>query len=107
MAVLNQSLVNKLLPILKAHAPVRTGNLRSNGIQGVANIGPNLYLVQIGYPANGGYPATEDYALFTHNKNRTSKGWVTRAIDEWYNANKNEIEEFRSYLDSDEIGDEL
>lgn len=107
MAVLNENLVNKLLPILKKYAPVRTGNLKSNGIQGIANIGPNLYLVQIGYPATGGYPATQDYALYTHVKNKTSKGWVTRAINEWYQTNKEEIENFRSFLDNDEMGDEL
>ncbi len=92
--LLNSELVAKLIPILKQHAPVRTGNLRDNGVQGIVNVKPGLYLVQIGYPATGGYVATESYAKYTHLKNRTSKGWVTRAINEWFSKYNDEIKQY-------------
>ncbi len=92
--VLPAELMDSLVQTLKAHAPVRTGNLRSNGIQGVVNIRPGLYLVQIGYPATGGYPATQDYAKYTHTRNKTSKGWITRAINEWVEKNRSKLQDW-------------
>lgn len=104
MAVLNDALVRKLLPILKKYCPVDTGNLRDNGIQGVANIEPGLWLIQIGYPATPGYPATEDYALFTQIRNKTSKGWVTKALREWQQTYRNEINDYAERgLDDDNL----
>ncbi len=104
MLVLNENQLNSLLNYLKINAPVRTGNLKDNGIQGIANIQNGLYLCQIGYPATGGYPATQDYALYTHVKNKTSKGWVTRAINEWIAHIRSELEEqLESGLDNDEL----
>lgn len=104
MIILNEQQLNELLNILKQHAPVRTGNLKNNGIQGIANIQNGLYMCQIGYPATGGYPATEDYALYTHTKNRTSKGWITRAMNEWVSKLKSDLNnEIESGLDFDEL----
>lgn len=73
----------QLIALLKIAAPVRTGNLRNNGIAGVQII-PQGYLVQIGYPESiGGLPPTEDYAAATELRNRTSKGWVKDTIQQW------------------------
>lgn len=73
----------QLIALLKLAAPVRTGNLRNNGIAGVQII-PQGYLVQIGYPESvGGLPPTEDYAASTELRNKTSKGWVKRTIQYW------------------------
>lgn len=102
MSVLNKQLLDSLLTTLKAVAPVDTGNLRDNGIQGVANISGNLWLLQIGYPATGGYPATEDYALYTQTKNKSSRGWVNRAINIWWTHNQNQIQNYiESGVDDD------
>lgn len=104
MIILDEQQLNELLIILKNNAPVRTGNLRSNGIQGIANIKNGLYMCQIGYPATGGYPATEDYALYTHTKNKTSKGWITRALNEWVSKLQSEFNnDIESGLDNDEL----
>lgn len=92
--LLSEDLLNKLIPILKKHSPVRTGNLRDNGIQGVLNIVPGkIAMIQIGYPATPGYPATEDYAAYTQTRNR-SKGWVNRAIKEWADTYRDQILNF-------------
>jgi hypothetical protein len=75
----------QLISLLKLAAPVRTGNLRNNGIAGVQII-PQGYLIQIGYPETvESLPATEDYAAATELRNRTSKGWVKKTIQYWAN----------------------
>ncbi len=75
--------VDKLVSLLKIHAPVDTGNLRDNGIQGVQTVTKG-FVVQIGFESTGqGAPATEDYALFTEIKNRSSKGWVRACCQMW------------------------
>lgn len=95
MILLNEDLVNKLIPILKEKSPIKTGNLRDNGIQGVLNIIPGkIALIQIGYPATPGYPATEDYALYTQTKNKSSKGWVNNAINKWISKYQDQILNF-------------
>lgn len=82
---------DKLVQILKVNAPVRTGNLRDNGIQSVQPLAKG-YLVQIGYPSTElGTPATEDYALFTEIKNKSSKGWVMRCCQEWKQMMETEL----------------
>ena len=103
MSLLTKPLLDSLITTLKAHAPVDTGNLRDNGIQGVANIQPNLWLLQIGYPATGGYPATNEYALYTQTINR-SKGWVNRAVNDWWKNNQSRINTYiESGVDEDDI----
>lgn len=104
MALLNKQLLDSLVTTLKLVAPVDTGNLRDNGIQGIANISNNLYLCQIGYPATGGYPATEDYAIYTQTKNKSSKGWVNRAVNIWWQYNQRTIQNYiESGVDTDEL----
>ena len=103
MALLTKPILDSLIGYLKANAPVDTGNLRDNGIQGVANVGQNLWLLQIGYPATAGYPATQDYALITQTIN-SSAGWVNRAIDEWFENNKDRLKNIEaSGVDNDEL----
>lgn len=103
MPLLTKPILDSLIGYLKAHSPVDTGNLRDNGIQGVANIGQNLWLLQIGYPATGGYPATQDYALFTQTIN-SSAGWVNRAINDWWKSNKQLMQNINANVgDSDEL----
>lgn len=103
MALLTKPILDSLIGYLKAHVPVDTGNLRDNGIQGVANVRPNLWLMQIGYPATGGYPATNEYALYTQTIN-SSAGWVNRAIDDWWKHNRNLMQNtIASGVDNDEF----
>lgn len=103
MSLLTKPLLDGLLLHLKARVPVDTGNLRDNGIQGVANVQPNLWLCQIGYPATGGYPATNEYAAITQYVN-SSKGWINRAINDWWNESKPLIDNYiASGVDNDEI----
>lgn len=86
--ILKESDLLTLVNMLKANAPVRTGNLRNNGIAGIQII-PNGYLLQIGYPESvGGLPPTDEYAAKTELVNKTSRGWVERTIITW----KREIE---------------
>lgn len=60
--------------------PYSTGNLRQNGIQAPTKTSDGFFIV-IGVD-NAPVP-TSRYALFTHTKNKSSKGWVDRAIRNW------------------------
>ena len=81
--ILRRQDADKLVDLLKMNVPVRTGNLKNNGIQGVQAT-PKGYIIQIGYPSNTlGDPATEDYAIFTEIRNRSSKGWIMRCCQTW------------------------
>lgn len=77
--------VVKLVDLLRMKCPVDTGNLRDNGIGGVQVLPDSKgYIIQIGYPATkSGAPATEDYALFTEIKNKSSLGWVKASCELW------------------------
>lgn len=77
--------VVKLVDLLRMKCPVDTGNLRDNGIGGVQVLPDNKgYIIQIGFPATkSGAPATEDYALFTEIKNKSSLGWVKASCELW------------------------
>jgi hypothetical protein len=81
--ILQRGDVEPLTIQLKNAAPVATGNLRDNGIAGIQAV-PKGYIIQIGYPgtASGAEP-TQNYALFTEVKNKSSKGWVKRVLKAW------------------------
>lgn len=81
--ILQLSDIEPLITQLKNSAPVDTGNLRDNGIAGIQTI-PKGYTIQIGYPGTkSGAEPTENYALYTETKNKSSKGWVRRTLQSW------------------------
>lgn len=83
--ILKRSDVTPLITMFKSVAPVRTGNLKENGIggQSISEI-PNGFVFRIGFPSTeSGAEATEKYAIFTEIKNKSSKGWVKRTLTEW------------------------
>jgi hypothetical protein len=81
--ILKLSDVEPLIMQLKNAAPVDTGNLRDNGVDSVEVI-PKGYQIQIGFPGGkGGNEPTQNYALFTEIKNKSSKGWVRRTLQNW------------------------
>ena len=108
MALLTKPILDSLIGYLKSHAPVDTGNLQKNGIQGVDAGGikklyEGLWLLQIGFDATGGYPATDEYALYTQTIN-SSAGWVNRAINDWWHHNRNLMKNtIASGVDNDEL----
>lgn len=76
--------VLKFVEVLKMNVPVKTGNLRDNGIQGIQSIGPGKWMVQIGYPeGKEGATPTEQYAWFTNYRNKSSFGWVDKSLRQW------------------------
>ncbi|MCM1130089.1 MAG: hypothetical protein NC310_00300 [Roseburia sp.] len=84
--ILKRADADMLEHLLKRCAPVDTGNLRDNGIQSAQKI-PGGYVIQIGTEATEtGAPATEDYALFTEIKNKSSLGWVKHCCENWANT---------------------
>lgn len=103
--ILQRSDVEPLIVQLKNAAPVDTGNLRDNGIAGIQAV-PKGYIIQIGYPGTkSGAEPTQNYALFTEVKNKSSKGWVKRVLKAWA-RNIEPILNLRRE-DSVDAGDEL
>lgn len=83
--ILKRIFADMLVMRLRIACPVDTGNLRDNGVQAAQKI-PRGYVIQIGVPSTKlGAPATEDYALYTEVKNKSSLGWVKRSCKIWAN----------------------
>ena len=81
--ILERSDVEPLISQLKNRAPVDTGNLRDNGIAGIQVV-PKGYVIQIGYPSTkSGAEPTENYALYTETKNKSSIGWIKNTLKAW------------------------
>ena len=83
--ILKRADADILVQHLKICAPVKTGNLRDNGIQSAQRLaGEKGYVIVIGIEeTKGGAPATADYALYTEVKNKSSLGWVKHCCENW------------------------
>ena len=105
--ILKRQDIDPLVMMFKNAAPVRTGNLKNDGIGG-QSIGtiPNGFVFRIGFPSTkSGAVATEKYALFTEIKNKSSKGWVRKTLKNWANMMEPILNLRRE--DSIDAGDEL
>lgn len=97
MDILSQQDLFRLCALLKQNAPYDTGALASSVQWYPDPMESNKIHVVVGVEGTIGGRDPSQYAEYTELKNKTSKGWITRTLQQWAEETKLKLDMTLSY----------